>query len=487
MHTSKLLALTPVKRSSDIVALRRLYDECEVQIRGLEAMGVVSDTYGGLLCPILLQMIPDDLALAYTREIGTDRELKVPELIAFIQQEVESRERAMHLTKAGSHSKEPQPPNQHRYKPDSVNGKFGKPSLPSAAMLYANSASHRSELCTDNTLNLRKEKLKKMGRCFICLGQRHMAKFCKTNGVSCGVCGRRHHPTMCDKGEPSETQSSAEETTEAVISSVAPHTVKTSTTKQNTVLLQTVTALAEGTKGKKEVRCLMDGGSQRSFILEKQAKALGLPVVKKETLKLHTFGSDTPVTMERNVVKLTLQNICDKTKTLVIEAVETPQVSSAIMQVPGEQIKQQLERRGLASADVSGSTDLELELSVLIGADFYWKMVSGRVERLSDSLVAIETMFGWTVQGPVSMLSMSETSCMKICTEETMQVSNQLRAFWEIESLGITYKDEERAADAEAREHFSRSVSYKEGRYEVAMASRQNRAPRQPENCPEKI
>lgn len=125
-----------------------------------------------------------------------------------------------------------------------------------------------------------------------------MAKFCKTKGVSCGVCGQRHHPMMCDKGGPSETQSSAEETTEAYISSVTPHMVKTNTTKQNTVLLQTVTALAEGTRGKKEVCCLMDGGSQRRFILEKPAKVLGLPVVRKETLKLHTFGSNTPVTME---------------------------------------------------------------------------------------------------------------------------------------------------------------------------------------------
>ncbi|KAE8293762.1 hypothetical protein D5F01_LYC06696 [Larimichthys crocea] len=462
--------------------------ELDFQIRGLEAMGVVSSTYGGLLCPILLQMIPDDLALDYTRKIGTDHELKVKELIAFLQKEVESRERAMHLTKAGSHSKESQSPSQQRYKPEAASGKFRKPSLPSAAMLYASSSqtppgcifydstSHKPELCTDGTLNVRKEKLKKMGRCFICLGQRHIAKFCKTKGVLCDVCGRRHHPTMCDKGEPSETQSSAQETTEAVISSIAPHSVKTSTAKPNTVLLQTVTALAEGTRGKRKVHCLMDGGSQRSFILEKQVKALGLPVVRKETLRLQTFGSDPPVTMERNAVKLTLQNICDKEKTLVIEAVDTPQVSSAIMPVPGEQIKHQLEKRGLVSADVSGSTDQEQELSVLISADFYWKMVSGRVERLSVTLVAIETMFSWTVQGPVSMSSMSEASCMKICTEETMQVSNQLQAFWEIESLGISCKDEERAADTEAQEHFSRSVSYKERRYDVKLPWRQDKS-----------
>lgn len=43
-HMSKLLILTPVKRSSDVVALRHLYDECEIQIRSLESLGVDSDT-----------------------------------------------------------------------------------------------------------------------------------------------------------------------------------------------------------------------------------------------------------------------------------------------------------------------------------------------------------------------------------------------------------------------------------------------------------
>lgn len=192
--------------------------------------------------------------------------------------------------------------------------------------------------------------------------------------------------------------------------------------------------------------------------------------------------------MERNVVRLTLQNISDREKTLEIEVVETPQVSSAIMQVPGEQIQKQLEKRGLTSADVSGSTDQDLELSVLIGADYYWKMVSGRVERLSGPLVAIETIFGWTVQGPVAMSSMSEASCMKICTEESMQVSSQLQAFWEIESLGISCKGEERAEDTEAQEHFNRSVSYKEGRYEVKLPWREDTTElQQSENCPKKI
>ncbi|XP_054628394.1 uncharacterized protein LOC129179316 [Dunckerocampus dactyliophorus] len=492
-HMSKLLNLKPVKKSTDIVALRQLYDECEVHMRGLESLGVVSRTYGGLLCPILLQMIPDDLVLTYTRGMRSGHEPNAPELIAFLQQEVESRERAMHLTKVGSPSEEYQPPIQHRFKPVYGNGKFRKPNVPSAATLHTSSSdssrgclfcdstSHKSELCTENTLSTRKEKLKKMGRCFVCLGQRHIAKFCRSKVMPCSQCGRRHHPTMCDQGEQQEAPNDAQDTTDAVISSVAHHPVKNTTGKENTVFLQTVTVWAAGEKGRRKLRCLMDGGSQRSFILEKQVEALGLPVVRKETLRLHTFGSGSPVTMERNVVKLTLQNIRNQEQALEIEAIEMPQVSSAIIQVPGEQIRKHLEGKGLTTADVSSSSDEELELSVLIGADYYWKVVSGKVERLSESLVAIETMFGWTVQGPVSMASINEASCMKICIEDARQVADQLRIFWEIESLGISNEVEERVDDIEAQQHFNTSVSYKKERYEVKLPWKQE-SPELPDN-----
>ena len=87
-HMSKLLNLTPVKKSTDIVALRHLYDECEIQIRSLESLGVHSDTYGCLLCPVLLQLIPEDIALAYTRKSDNSSEWKVLELVQFLSKEL---------------------------------------------------------------------------------------------------------------------------------------------------------------------------------------------------------------------------------------------------------------------------------------------------------------------------------------------------------------------------------------------------------------
>lgn len=77
MH--KLLNLTPVKRSSNVVAMRQLYDECKVQIRSLESLCVISDSYGGLLS-ILMQVIPDDLVLEFTCK-NAGQEWKDSELV----------------------------------------------------------------------------------------------------------------------------------------------------------------------------------------------------------------------------------------------------------------------------------------------------------------------------------------------------------------------------------------------------------------------
>ncbi|RWR98650.1 hypothetical protein B4U79_02911, partial [Dinothrombium tinctorium] len=92
-HMNKLLNLEPVKKSSDVKQLRRLFDFCEVQIRSLETLGVATDTYGNLLCPVLMKMIPDDIALEFSRRRGKDDEWKVLDLLKFLQSEVESRER----------------------------------------------------------------------------------------------------------------------------------------------------------------------------------------------------------------------------------------------------------------------------------------------------------------------------------------------------------------------------------------------------------
>lgn len=91
-----------------------------------------------------------------------------------------------------------------------------------------------------------------------------------------------------------------------------------------------------------------------------------------------------------------------------IDAFETPQVSSAVMKVPDDQVQRLIKEKGLQLADfmLEGA---DPEILVLI-ADFYWKVVSGKIERLTDSLVALDSAFGWTNKGNVSNSSRKETT-----------------------------------------------------------------------------
>ncbi|GFW79584.1 DUF1758 domain-containing protein [Trichonephila clavipes] len=61
-HMNRLLNLTPVRKSFDVIALRNLYDQLEINIKGLESLEISPDSYSCLLFPIIMKAIPPDLA-----------------------------------------------------------------------------------------------------------------------------------------------------------------------------------------------------------------------------------------------------------------------------------------------------------------------------------------------------------------------------------------------------------------------------------------
>ena len=70
------------------------------------------------------------------------------------------------------------------------------------------------------------------------------------------------------------------------------------------------------------------------------------------------------------------------------------------------------------------------EISVIIGADLYYKVVTGVIKRLDDDLVAVETVYGWTLHG------ISDTSgevSVNLC--QTCDIG--IKKFWDLELSGI--------------------------------------------------
>ncbi|GFW07538.1 DUF1758 domain-containing protein [Trichonephila clavipes] len=97
-HMNRLLNLTPVRKSFDVIALRNLYDQLEINIRGLESLEISPDSYSCLLFPIIMKAIPPDLALEYNKK-HNETQSQITDLIAYLRSEVESRERTELLVK----------------------------------------------------------------------------------------------------------------------------------------------------------------------------------------------------------------------------------------------------------------------------------------------------------------------------------------------------------------------------------------------------
>ncbi|GBM36579.1 hypothetical protein AVEN_250779-1 [Araneus ventricosus] len=162
------------------------------------------------------------------------------------------------------------------------------------------------------------------------------------------------------------------------------------------IYLQTATVRIIGRNRSKLGRCLYDIASCRTFVVEQVSKELYLKVIGQEEQKMYTFGSTKPIIEKRNNVRVVLKSLSMQ-RQLVIEALETPNISSALIKIPDKDLKSYCHRNNIQLADKSNNDDLKL--SILIGSDYYWKVVTGKIRRLSGTLVACQSIFGWTVNG----------------------------------------------------------------------------------------
>ena len=168
-HMDVLLNLDPVTSIYDLKGLRSLYDTVESHIRALKSLGIPSQSYGGLLCSMLMNKLPRDLRILMSRDIKNDN-WDLDRLLGLLEAEVEAREGASsNSITTGSGS------NSHRDQKSKYRGR----QLPSAAVLKMDSSpitctychgSHTSNSCqTVSNVTARKDILRKGGRCFLCL------------------------------------------------------------------------------------------------------------------------------------------------------------------------------------------------------------------------------------------------------------------------------------------------------------------------------
>lgn len=228
------------------------------------------------------------------------------------------------------------------------------------------------------------------------------------------------------------------------------------------------------------IRGILDGGSQRSFIQEDLAQRLNLKILQKTKLKLNTFGSTTSKELEHsNVVEVRLKSQFDDSECL-IEAVTIPVICQDIAaQISEDSFVEflRLQTRNLADDTVVPEVQVTPGISLLIGSDQVWKILTGEVVRCKESegLVAVNTKIGWTLQGPsIPKGILTSASTLMVCVLNTQTLTEDeityelLKAFWELDAMGILAKE---AADDNLSlcAYFEENVVKDGQRYEVAF------------------
>ncbi|GAB1607214.1 hypothetical protein Ahia01_001004700, partial [Argonauta hians] len=288
----------------------------------------------------------------------------------------------------------------------------------------------------------RKKTLRKNRICFKCLSNepKHQFKKCKLN---CRVCKGKHHVLLCDKKlnsvsninvSSSAVQTDTNETDGQTQTLVSDNlslglVASSSLTSANTVLLQVARMKVGGARGISEAVVMFDTGADRSYVTQGLVDKVGPSWLGAQEVACATFGNQkTDKVQRRNVYNMNL---------IGSDGCSTPV------------------RNG------------EITVDILIGLDWYWRLVSGEIKSISDGLVAQKTNFGWIVSGrleKVSRAGLVNISHQLLCVDVKESLAHK---FWDLESVGI--RQAEVACQNETLKNFENNITYKNGRYVVGL------------------
>ncbi|XP_077561671.1 uncharacterized protein LOC144177999 [Haemaphysalis longicornis] len=112
-----------------------------------------------------------------------------------------------------------------------------------------------------------------------------------------------------------------------------------------------------------------------------------------------TFGNERPTEQRKcRRIELWLRNQHSGNEVRV-EALEVPHICCDVIPAPEMTTVAYLNEQVMEVADCSVDGSGLDEVGLLLGADYYWEVATGNIKRLQSGLVAVEMVFGWTLQG----------------------------------------------------------------------------------------
>ena len=479
------LVLQNSANSKDKLSLGSLYDRLESHMRALETLGVTTDKCAAMLFPLVESALPEELLRIWQRASlstpgkDTDSKARLTSLMSFFQSEVENGERISIaatgftlLTDEDKSKKNKTKSNNARNVPTAA-GLLATKVERRLECIFCNSA-HNSADCEKGkqlSLDERREIVKKLNCCFCCLKIGHSAQKCWVP-VKCGWCSRKHVLLMCPGLQkkdylPGDAKSPI---TQGVVGCSLSNISSCPQVYLQTLRVKIILGRAESI-----VRVVIDGGSQRSYVRSELAVAMGYVPTRSTEMTHSLLGGVRTTSQKHNIYRIQLSSLSGDYN-CNFEVMGQDVICEDIACIKSAPWMQELQRKRITLTDLDVSSSA---IDVLIGADVAGKLLTGRFEKLSNGLTALETYLGWTIMGKVPSSNTTSSDALIIADLFVQEAS--VADLWNLNLLGIddpTQRKVQAETDAAIKKRFNETVKINdEGRYEVELPWIEDHAP----------
>lgn len=327
--------------------------------------------------------------------------------------------------------------------------------------------SGRCRRLTEFPISERQKLIKQAGRCFICLKGNHLVRDCSK---SCSNCGGKHNVVCCYKLESNSVHGNCKDTfndnkdskKDSEIRPVQNSCSLISNTLRNScepskrlALFPTAEIVVRGNTGNFTATLLFDSGSDRSYISRRLVKSARLNHISSEKIKFAVFGGRTSCE-DKDVFEICVRNNSySDNNEYKLRVVEVPMICSQVkrFEVPNSLLE------GLGDiqlADPKFKKDL-FTVDLLIGQDYYWDLMKTEIKRISDSLVIQDSVFGWVLSGSISSKGPVASEALQMLSMSDLS-DDQVRKFWDLESIGITPESKDPLVDDVVLKEFNSNI-----------------------------
>ena len=169
-------------------------------------------------------------------------------------------------------------------------------------------------------------------------------------------------------------------------------------------------------------RLIFDSGSQRSYISSRLRELLSLTTEKTEVMKISTFGKDNGTMESCDVVRVNMK--INYGSDMEFRLLTVPRICEPLTGQPITFVVKHFKHLSTLDLADSGDVNNSTDINILIGADNYWRLVTGRLKKGRCGQTAIETKLGWVHSGPVPRFSSVDTT-VNYCASHVLKVDAQ--------------------------------------------------------------